>query len=263
MHRLGIIMSVTTMAAAALFITIAIQCGAKTYAWHISPDVAAILAPDTIANPYAAATKEAPDSGCVRLRTYSPANVGRAFNDSNHTHLSAAALSGIQPITDDQSAWDNGRGLRRVRSCADFYIDTLSHSYPYLTSTAANLLHEIGRRFNDSLQARGGGQYRIKVTSLLRSDRTVGRLRRVNRNATSQSAHQYGATFDISHSKFICDNPDGVRRSFEELKNLLAEIVHILRNEGRLYVKYERRQACLHITARPTATQHDSSPPKP
>jgi hypothetical protein len=137
-----------------------------------------------------------------------------------------------------------------VRSCKDFYVDRLSHSYPYLTRSGAILLHEIGRRFNDSLAARGGGAYRIKVTSLLRTGHTVGRLRRVNRNATATSAHQYGATFDISYSKFICDDSTATRRSFEDLKNLLAEIVDGLRDEGRCFVKHERRQACFHITAR-------------
>jgi hypothetical protein len=192
----------------------------------------------------------APDSGCIPLQSRFKASLGRTFNDSNHVHLSAAVLSGILPISDTRTAWQHGRGLVAVRSCKDFYVDRLSHSYPYLTRSGAILLHEIGRRFNDSLAARGGGAYRIKVTSLLRTGHTVGRLRRVNRNATATSAHQYGATFDISYSKFICDDSTATRRSFEDLKNLLAEIVDGLRDEGRCFVKHERRQACFHITAR-------------
>jgi len=201
----------------------------------------------------------APDAGCVRLPTRFRGSIGRTFNDSNHVHLSAAALSGILPISDNRSAWEHGRGLVELRSCRDFYIDRLKHSYPYLTHTGAALLHEIGRRFNDSLAARGGGAYRIKVTSLLRTDRTVGRLRRVNRNATSRSAHQYGSTFDISYSKFICDDSTATpRRCFEDLKNLLAEVIDGLRDEGRCYVKHERRQACFHITARAASDNKNS-----
>lgn len=193
----------------------------------------------------------APDAGCVPLHSRFRGSFGRTFNDSNHVHLGAAVLSGILPVADSESAWRHGRGLVEIRSCPDFYVDRLSHSYPFLTNTGATLLHDIGRRFNDSLAARGGGAYRIKVTSLLRTDHTVGRLRRVNRNATARSAHQYGATFDISYSKFICDDSTATpRRSFEDLKNLLAEIVGDLRDEGRCYVKHERRQACFHITAR-------------
>ena len=115
---------------------------------------------------------------------------------------------------------------------------------------ASRLLHDIGQAFNDSLQARGGGAYRLKVTSLLRTPATVSRLRRVNRNATGESAHSYGTTFDISYSKFICDN-DSLPRTFEDLKNLLGEVLLRFKQEGRCYVVMERRQACFHITARP------------
>ena len=84
---------------------------------------------------------------------------------------------------------------------------------------------------------------------MLRTPATVGKLRRVNRNATENSAHQYATTFDISYSKFICDNAAAPHRTFEDLKNLLAEIVADMRAEGRCLVKHERHQACFHITA--------------
>ena len=118
---------------------------------------------------------------------------------------------------------------------------------------AADLLRDICRRFADSLAARGGGAYRPKVTSVLRTPMTVGRLRRVNGNATTESAHQYGTTFDISYSKFVCDDTTATLRTFEDLKNLLAEIIFDLRKQGRCLVKHERRQACFHITAAPPA----------
>ncbi len=57
-------------------------------------------------------------------------------------------------------------------------VDELTHSHhPYLVSEAASLLHDVGRRFNDSLMARGGGNYRIKVTSALRTLESVNRLK--------------------------------------------------------------------------------------
>ena len=84
----------------------------------------------------------------------------------------------------------------------------------------------------------------------MRTPLTVAKLRRINRNATSASAHQYGTTFDISYSRFICDSLS-VNRSFEDLKNLLGEILYDLREEGRCYVVFERKQSCFHVTARP------------
>lgn len=114
---------------------------------------------------------------------------------------------------------------------------------------ARDLLRDIGAAFNDSLAARGGGSYRVKVTSVLRTRSLVKNLRRRNRNAVDTSAHLFATTFDISYAKFICDSLT-VPRTQEDLKNLLAEVVEAQRARGRCYVKYERKQACFHITAR-------------
>lgn len=225
-----------------------LSCGTEN-SGNVSPELADILAPAK-ENPFAVIVDSAPDAGCERLITHGPKiPLGRAFNDLNEAHLSHARREGIKPIFDAASAWHNGAGLVEVHSDSTLFIDELTHSYPYLLPHAAGLLSEIGHRFHKLLQERGGGEYRIKVTSLLRTDATVGRLRRVNRNASSESAHRYATTFDISYSKFICDNSKGTARTFEDLKNLLAEVVDSLRSEGRCLVKREYRQACFHITA--------------
>lgn len=202
-------------------------------------------------NPYDAHLDSAPDDGCVRMRVAHIGPLRRAFNDSNHVHLEAARRLGLDPIQTDADIWRLRRPLVRVASCPEYYLEPLTHSYPYLVPEAAQLLSDIGRAFNDSLAARGGGDYRIKVTSVLRTPATVRRLRRVNRNATEESTHSFGTTFDISYSKFICDSDTSTRRTFEDLKNLLGEILYDLRARGRCYVKYEFRQSCFHITARP------------
>lgn len=193
----------------------------------------------------------APDGGCVRLQLRWIGPLRKEFNDSNHTHLAAARQLGFTPIKTSVDILNINRPIVRVESCQDFFVEPPTHSFPYLVAEASDLLHEIGQRFNDSLQARGGGSYRIKVTSLLRTPATVKRLSRVNRNATSESTHTYGTTFDISYSKFICDNENDTHRTFEDLKNLLGEILHDMRNENRCYVKYEVKQSCFHITVRP------------
>lgn len=200
-------------------------------------------------NPYDICLDSAPDEGCRRMRVKNIGPHGRVFNDSNYLHVNEALEIGIGVIDDEDDIWQMRRPLVEVASCREYYVDKLKHSYPYLVSEAADLLHEIGSRFNDSLAARGGGNYRIKVTSVLRTPLTVKRLRRVNRNAVGSSAHQFGTTFDISYSKFVCDSL-GVNRTFEDLKNLLGEILYDLRREGRCYVKREYRQSCFHITAR-------------
>ena len=194
---------------------------------------------------------EAPDDNCERIRVRNIGPLRRVFNDSNHVHLEAARAIGIDPIHESSQILTLKRPLVPVVSCKDFLLDDLTHSFGYLVPEAEQLLHEIGRRFNDSLQARGGGAYRIKVTSVLRTPASVSKLRRVNRNATGESTHMFGTTFDISYSKFICDNPDAPHRTFEDLKNLLAEVLYDLRDDGRCYVKFEAKQSCFHITTRP------------
>ncbi len=214
----------------------------------VRPEFATLINGSDTANIYDSKGLPAPDAGCTRMRVRSIGPIGKAFSDINSLHLGYAHRLGIKPIASEHEAWFNGKGLTEVKSTPTYYVDSLTHSYPYLVPEAKALLDTIGRRFADSLAARGGGAYRLKVTSILRSPMTVGKLRRVNRNATGESAHQYGTTFDISHSKFICDDTAGVRRTFEDLKNLLAEVIFDLRAQGRCMVKHERKQACFHIT---------------
>lgn len=189
-----------------------------------------------------------PDGGRL-LRTYFKGSYGREFQDKNDLHIEAATAIGIEPITDLNSVWNLKRPIVKISSCREYFLDSLTHSYPYLVPEAASLLKEIGQRFNDSLTSRGGGHYRIKVTSVLRTPATVARLKRRNRNASQSSAHQYGTTFDIGYSKFICDSVN-IPRTQADLKALLGEVLQALRNEGRCYVKHERRQGCFHITTR-------------
>ncbi len=231
-----------------------IGCGNETEEPVGGPDrglMYAILAADS-ASAYESHLAEAPDEGCTRLRVAMIGPLRKVFNDSNHVHLRAARALGIRPITCDDDIRQLTRPLVHITTCREYYVDDLSHSYPYLVPEAAQLLHDIGRTFIDSLNARGGGNYRIKVTSVLRTPVTVSRLRRVNRNATEESTHNYGTTFDISYSKFICDSiGTSPSRTFEDLKNLLAEVLYDMRRQGRCYVKFEYKQSCFHITTRP------------
>lgn len=185
-----------------------------------------------------------------KIRIKAIGHLREVFNDSNQVHWEAAESIGIKPLTDTRSHFAPGRDLVKVVSCRDYYVDELTYSSPYLVPEAATLLHEIGRRFNDSLAARGGGAYRIRVTSVLRTPESVSRLRRRNRNAVDSSVHQLGTTFDITYSRFACSDSSQPRRSAEDLKNLLAEVLYDLRKEGWCYIKFERQQPCYHVTAR-------------
>jgi len=171
------------------------------------------------------------------------------FNDSNDLQLRAARVNGFQPITDLASAYRVNKPLIRIYSCDAYMLDDLVMSMPYLVPKAAQLLKEIGYAFQDSVRARGGKAYRIKVTSATRTDYSVSKLQRRNRAATTNSCHRYGTTFDISWVKFDCQDPSMVV-SLEDLKNILAEVIQDFRQRGRCYVIFERKAGCFHVTVR-------------
>lgn len=178
-----------------------------------------------------------------------PGRLKEIFNDTNDLQLTAARHRGIKPIEGIAQAYGLKRPLVRISTCDAYAVDTMWFSLPYLVPRAARLLHDIGQDFRDTIKARGGKEYRIKVTSALRTDYGVRRLTRRNRAATEQSCHRYGTTFDISWTKFDCRDSSYVI-SLEDLKNILAEIVYDKRQQGRCYAIFERRQGCFHITVR-------------
>jgi hypothetical protein len=178
-----------------------------------------------------------------------PGRLRDIFNDSNYTQLTAATANGIVPITDLRSAYNLRVPIVKIHTCDAYMLDSLSNSMPYLVPKAAQLLKDIGHGFSDTIKARGGKAYRIKVTSMMRSDYSVYQLRRHNRNASENSCHRYGTTFDVSWIKFDCQDSSYVV-SLEDLKNILGEIMYEKRSKGLCYVKFETKQGCFHVTVR-------------
>lgn len=178
----------------------------------------------------------------------------RSFNDLNDTHLAAARAIGIHPIEDREAAAHMTRSLSLVETCENYRLDSLTHSIPYLVPKAHTLLNNVGRNFLDSLENKGLNPYKVIATSILRTNHDVKRLRKGNINASDNSAHRYGTTFDISYKRFeLVPDPDGyplqpVRE--DTLKMVLAEVLRDLKKQGDCYVKYELKQGCFHITAR-------------
>lgn len=178
-------------------------------------------------------------------------NYAELFNDTNATQLEAARRNGVKnpaAIGDPSKC----KELVKVQSNSLYVVDTLTYSKPYLVPEAALLLQFIGERFQELLAEQYPGKhYRPIVTSVLRSEEDVTRLRRRNRNATESSCHIYGTTVDITYNRFrLTDNTDTVDHNEIYLKNLLTQVLYELRYEGLIYVKYERRQACYHLTLR-------------
>lgn len=182
------------------------------------------------------------------------ANFGRTFGDRNDRQLAVAQAIGIPLIASREAAEKLTDRLVLIDDNEHYSVDSLTHSIPYLIPGAAALLDTIGQNFLDSLACKGLNPNKIIVTSVLRTQGDVKRLRRRNTNASANSTHAYGTTFDISWKRFEkVEDPDGrplqdVRA--DTLKLVLAEVLRDLKKADRCYVKYEIRQACFHITTR-------------
>ena len=177
------------------------------------------------------------------------------FHDVNDTQIVAAQSFGIEPLrarTDIDSMLTSQ--LWMVETSNSFKVEKLTHSVPYLTPSAAQLLNTIATNFQDKLRNQGLAQYQIIVTSLLRTEDDVRRLMRVNRNAVKKSCHMYATTFDIAYNCFekVDSMPDfeGNDATHRTLVNTLGETLKELRDSNRCYIKFERGQPCFHITTR-------------
>ncbi len=179
----------------------------------------------------------------------------RSFPDLNDTHLQVAQAIGIAPLANRAEAEAMKGKLCHIESGSLYAVDSLTHSIPYLTPGAAALLDSIGQNFLDSLSSKGLNPNQVIVTSVLRTQDDVNRLRRRNTNASLNSAHFYGTTFDVSWKRFRkVEDPDGRPLqdvSADTLKLVLSEVLRDLREKRKLcYIKYELKQGCFHITTR-------------
>lgn len=170
------------------------------------------------------------------------------FRDLNGEQLEAAQRSGVEPVDNRQQAERLKRRLNLVETNEYYIVDELTHSIPYLTDGAKRLLDDLGRMFQKSLILAGYRPHRFIVTSLLRTRDDVARLRKVNANASRNSSHMYGTTFDISWSRYNRVSTDGNPATNDTLAAYLGECIYYLRDHGRCVVIYEQNQHCFHIT---------------
>ena len=179
----------------------------------------------------------------------------RLFNDLNDVQIATASQVGINRIADREAAAQSKDSLVYVGDNPYYDVKKLTHSIPYLVPRAAVCLEEIARAFMDSCVTKGLPMHKVVLTSVLRTEKDVKRLRRVNANASQNSCHQHGTTFDISYNHFVMvQDPNAAPKPAipaNRLKQILAEVLRDQRDMGTCFVKYEyRRSACFHITSR-------------
>lgn len=174
------------------------------------------------------------------------------FNDTQSKQLKAAEAIGLTaPPQSRQQAMQWRSALREIKTNDNYVVDSLTHSIPYLVPSAAAELDRIGEGFADILQRNGLPHYRFYVTSVLRTKDDVKRLQQSgNRNATDQSCHCYGTTFDLAYFRFEKVTQTREYMHQDNLKLVLAQVLLNEQRAGRIYVKYEYKQSCFHITVR-------------
>ena len=193
------------------------------------------------------------DGSIVKHRILSVPRYLEAFPDSQPLQERAAAQWGVKPVNNRDDAEARKKELVYMGSSPFYHVDVLHRSVPYLVPRAAVLLNDIGRAYYDSLQIKGVPLHQFIVTSVLRTKEDVAKLRNYNRNATENSCHLYGTTFDICYNRYKTVQPPGEKRrqvQNDTLKWVLAEVLNDMRKQGRCYIKYEVKQSCFHITTR-------------
>lgn len=193
------------------------------------------------------------DGSVIKNKILSVPGYSKTFPDLQEVQYASAQKWGVSPVANREEAERKKSELVYIASNPYFHVDPLKSSVPYLVPRASNLLHEIGNNFFDSLQLKGVPLHKLIVTSVLRTKDDVIKLRGHNGNATENSCHLYGTTFDICYNRYkTVEAPGESRREVrnDTLKYILAEVLRDMREAGKCYIKYEVHQGCFHISVR-------------
>ncbi len=174
------------------------------------------------------------------------------FNDLQSRQHEVASRIGLpRPPRDRDDAASMKKQLREIKTNSNYIVDSLTHSVPYLIPSAAHELDSIGAEWADILARNGLPHYRFYVTSVLRTEEDIRALQRSgNINSVTQSCHCYGTTFDLAYMRYdkVTRTRDYVHE--DNLKLVLGQVLLNHQRAGKIYVKYEWKQSCFHITVR-------------
>ncbi len=192
-------------------------------------------------------------STCYCENATAPIRSKSKFKDINSEQLAHAQTNGLKSIIKDKEQYESQIDslveegiLVRIKPNKYYNIRRLTHSYPYLTPEARDLLNLIGKRFQANLQAEGLPKYKFQISSLLRTIEFQRQLTHQNVNATyGLSAHYYGTTFDIAYDKY-----DRRGKSYQDPKveAILEKTLRELREECRMMIIRESSNKCFHMT---------------
>jgi len=174
------------------------------------------------------------------------------FNDlQSRQHAVASTIGLSHPPKNRADAASMRKQLVEIKTNSNYIVDSLTHSVPFLIPVAKHELDSIGEEWADILRRNNLPHYRFYVTSVLRTEEDIKYLQRSgNINSVTQSCHCYGTTFDLAYMRY--DKVTVTRDYMHEdnLKLVLGQVLLNHQRAGKIFVKYEAKQSCFHITVR-------------
>lgn len=131
-----------------------------------------------------------------------------------------------------------------------FTIDTLFHSFAVVRPQVKDFLNQLGANLQHKLKNTPYEKVQFTVTSAFRTESTVRRLMRKNKNAIKNSAHLHGTTIDISYKTFFMDNKQLSDSEAKYIKETLSQILFKMREKKKCWVKFEYFQTCYHTVVK-------------
>lgn len=174
------------------------------------------------------------------------------FNDMQMKQHAVASVIGLsRPPRDRDDAASMRKQLVEIKTNDNYIVDSLTHSVPFLIPSAKHELDSIGEEWADILRRNNLPHYRFYVTSVLRTQEDIKYLQRSgNINSVTQSCHCYGTTFDLAYMRYnkVTRTRDYMHE--DNLKLVLGQVLLNHQRAGKIYVKYEAKQSCFHVTVR-------------
>ena len=174
------------------------------------------------------------------------------FNDMQMKQHAVASIIGLsRPPKDRDDAASMRKQLVEIKTNDNYIVDSLTHSVPFLIPSAKHELDSIGEEWADILRRNNLPHYRFYVTSVLRTQEDIKYLQRSgNINSVTQSCHCYGTTFDLAYMRYnkVTRTRDYMHE--DNLKLVLGQVLLNHQRAGKIFVKYEAKQSCFHVTVR-------------
>jgi hypothetical protein len=170
----------------------------------------------------------------------------KKFDDGVAKHKEVAKSSSIGGPVKNYSVLKNyvsSNKLVKLNSGNGYLVSKMNYSYPYVTAKAHQFIEELAQAYMAKCKEKGVAYLPFIITSATRTKETVAKLTRVNRNAIQESAHLYGTTIDISWVRFGAE-----QKHSQKNLNVLIDALMDMRDKETCFVKFERKQACFHIT---------------